>query len=86
MEHTNDSPRLRRIRAFLDHKKWKYTFFEEDGLGSVNFEARGLSYHVWEFFENGEYGAESNVRTTGRQEDFLGDYEEDILNILHTWH
>ena len=86
MEHTNDSPRLRRIRAFLDQKKWKYTFFEEDGLGSVNFEARGLSYHVWEFFENGEYGAESNVRTTGRQEDFHGNYEADILAILHTWH
>ena len=86
MDDANDSTRLQQIRAFLDQKKWKYTFFEEEGLGSVNFEARGLSYHIWEFFENGEYGAESNVRTTGRQEDFLGNYEEDILAILHTWH
>lgn len=86
MDHTKDSTRLQQIRAFLDQKKWKYTFFEEEGLGSVNFEARGLSYHIWEFFENGEYGAESNVRTTGRQEDFLENYEEDILAILHTWH
>ena len=86
MEHTNDSTRLQRIRAFLDQKKWKYTFFEEEGLGSLNFEARGLSYHIWEFCEDGVFGAESNVRTTGRQEDFLGNYEEDILAILHTWH
>ena len=86
MDHTKDSPRLQQIRAFLDQKKWKYTFFEEEGLGSVNFEARGLSYHIWEFFENGEYGAESNVRTTGRQEDFFGNSAEDILANLHTWH
>ncbi len=76
--------RLQKLRAFLDQKRWKYSYHEEEGLGSVNFEARGLSYHVWEFFE-GEYGAESNVRTTGRQEDFLGDYEDQILQILYTW-
>ena len=78
--------RLQRIRVFLDQKKWKYSYFEEEGLGSLNFEARGLSYHIWEFCEDGVFGAESNVRTTGRQEDFLGNYEEDILNILYTWH
>ncbi len=76
--------RLQKIRAFLDQKHWKYTYHEDEGLGSINFEARGLSYHVWEFFD-GKYGAESNVRTTGRQEDFFGDYEEEILAILLTW-
>ncbi len=78
--------RLQKIRAYLDQKRWKYSYEEIAGLGSLNFEARGLSYHVWEFEENGQFGAESNVRTTGRQEDFFGDYEEDILKIVMQWH
>ncbi len=73
------------LRRFLDQKRWKYTYHEQDGLGSVDFEARGLSYHVWEFREE-EYGAESNVRTGGRQEDFFGDYEKEILAIIQAWH
>ncbi len=77
--------RLMELRRFLDQKRWKYTYHEQDGLGSVDFEARGLSYHVWEFREE-EYGAESNVRTGGRQEDFFGDYEKEILAIIQAWH
>ncbi len=77
--------RLKKLQAYLEQRNWKYSYAELDGLGSLNFEARGLSYHVWEFLD-GEYGAESNVRSTGRTEDFLGDYEEDILEILKTWH
>ncbi len=78
--------RLQKIISFLEQKHWKYTYEEIGGLGSIDFTARGLSYHIWEFAENGVWGAESNVRTTGRQEDFLGNYEEDILNILMSWH
>ncbi len=76
--------RLEKLQNYIKQKGWKYTYTELDGLGSIDFEARGLSYHIWEFCE-GEYGAESNVRTTGRQEDFYGDYEEEILSILHSW-
>ncbi len=77
--------RLEKIRAYLEQKRWKYVYDEFDGLGSIDFEARGLSYHVWEF-RDGVYGAESNVRSAGRQEDFFGDYEEEILGILMQWH
>ncbi len=76
--------RLEKLQEFLRQKGWRYTYAQEDGLGSITFEARGLRYHVWEFFD-GEYGAESNVRTTSRQEDYFGDYEEQVLAILATW-
>ncbi len=76
--------RLERIQAYLRQKGWKFTYCELDGLGHLDFEARGLRYHVWEFLD-GEYGAESNVRTAGRQEDFLGDYEGAILAIMEQW-
>ncbi len=76
--------RLSRIQEYLRQRGWKYIYTEEEGLGSLTFEARGLRYHVWEFFD-GEYGAESNVRTTSRQEDYLGDYEERILEIIRQW-
>ncbi len=76
--------RLAKIQEFLRQKGWKYSYAEEDGLGSLTFEARGMRYHVWEFLD-GEYGAESNVRTTSRQEDYFGDYEEQILEILKGW-
>ncbi len=76
--------RLEKIRDYIQQKGWKHTYHEEDGLGSLDFEARGLRYHVWEFLD-GEYGAESNVRLTSRQEDYFGDYEQQILDILNTW-
>lgn len=76
--------RLKKIRNYLEEKGWKYSYIEEDGLGSIDFEHRGLSYHIWEF-EDGEYGAETNVRNVGRQEDITGDYEEKIVEILRTW-
>ncbi len=76
--------RLEKLQQYIKGKRWKYTYHEEEGLGSIDFEARGLKYHVWEF-RDGESGAESNVRTTGRQEDYFGDYETQILDILKTW-
>ena len=47
----------------------------------MDFEYRGIGYHVWEFQEDG-YGAESNVREGGRQEEYRGDYEEEILRVM----
>ncbi len=76
--------RLEQIQAFLRQKGWNYHYSEIDGLGSINFEARGFRYHVWEFLD-GDYGAESNVRTVGRMEDFLGDYQGKILAVMEQW-
>lgn len=75
--------RLEKIQGYLRSKGWKYQYTEEDGCGSVDFEYRGINYHVWEF-PDGE-GAESNVRDGGRQEEFAGDYEEEILAVIRDW-
>src|SRR5690625_6167682 len=40
----------------------------EEKRGSVDFEYRGVAYHVWEFQDNGTWGAESSVKTVGRDE------------------
>ncbi len=77
--------RLQKVQDYLASKGWKFTYNEEDGLGSVDFEYRGVGYHVWEFAENGIYGAESNVRSGGRQEEFTGDYEKDIISVIQGW-
>lgn len=75
--------RLEKIQGYLRSKGWKYQYTEEDGCGSVDFEYRGINYHVWEF-PDGE-GAESNVRDGGRQEEFAGDHEEEILAVIRDW-
>ncbi|MDO5401322.1 MAG: kinase [Eubacteriales bacterium] len=76
--------RLKKIQDFLTQRQMAYTYWEENDCGSITFLHRGLSYHVWEY-PAPDRGAESNVRTTGRSEDFDGDYEERILEILRTW-
>ncbi len=76
--------RLEKIQKFMNDKNMPFSYFEEGGCGSINFVHRGLSYHIWEFNDL-NWGAESNVRTCGRSEDFTGDYEEAILAILKTW-
>lgn len=76
--------RLRNIQGFLQSRSLNFSYTEQEGLGSIDFEYRGIDYHIWEFFEE-EYGAESNVRNGGRQEDFYGDYEAEILKILEGW-
>ncbi len=76
--------RLEKIQKFLQQKSLEFTYTEQEGLGSIDFEYRGVEYHIWEFFE-GTYGAESNVRNGGRQEDFWGDYEADILKVFEDW-
>lgn len=71
--------RLEKIQNYMKEKNVTFTYTEEDGLGSIDWVHRGLSYHIWEFPED---GAESNVRATGVTDDYLGDYEEQILAIL----
>jgi hypothetical protein len=76
--------RLENIQLQLKKMGITFKYVEEDDCGSINFIHRGLSYYIWEY-PAPEWGAESNVRTAGRSEDFEGDYEADILDILKTW-
>ena len=76
--------RLERIQGFLKSRNMPYTYTEENDSGSIDFIHRGLSYYIWEF-PAPDRGAESNLRTAGRGEDFEDDYEEAILAILKTW-
>ena len=76
--------RLEKIRAFLQQRGMPHSYTEDDNCGSIDFIHRGLSYYIWEY-PAPERGAQSNVRTAGRGEDFEGNYEEQILAILKTW-
>lgn len=76
--------RLKKLQDFLQEKGWKYQYIEENDCASLDFEHRGLTYHVWEFLEE-EYGAESNVVNVGRMQDYSGAYEDEILSVLQTW-
>ena len=76
--------RLENIRAFLQQRRIPFTYSEEDDCGSIDFIHRGLSYYIWEY-PAPERGAQSNVPTAGRGEDFEGSYEDAILAILNTW-
>ena len=75
--------RLEKTQEYLSAKGFKYQYTEEDGCGSIDLEYRGIPYHIWEF-PDGE-GAQSNVRDGGRQEEFAGDYEEEILTVIKNW-
>ena len=76
--------RLASIQDFLRSHAIPYTYQEEAGAGAIDFLHKGLSYHIWEY-PAPDRGAESNVRTAGRQEEFEDDYEAQILAILQTW-
>ena len=76
--------RLEKIQRFMKEKNMPFDYVEENDCGSITFVHRGLSYHIWEFPEP-ERGAESNVRSCGRTEDYEGDYENKILAIMKTW-
>ena len=76
--------RFIQIQNHLKTRNMPFQYFEEDDCGSITFIHRGLSYHIWEY-PAPERGAQSNVRSAGRSEDFDGDYEEQILDILRSW-
>ncbi len=77
--------RLEKIQDYLKEKGWPYTYTEEDGQGSIDFEHRGLAYHIWEFEDGHVRGAETNLRTVGRTEDLTGNYEEEMIEIIKSW-
>ncbi len=76
--------RLQRIQAHLHSRGVEFSYWEEDDCGSIQFYHRGLSYHIWEY-PAPERGAQSNLRTAGRDEDYEGDYEQTLLEILQSW-
>ena len=76
--------RLAKIQQYLNDHGMPFRYSEDDDSGSIDFIHRGLSYYIWEF-PAPERGAESNIRTAGRGEDFEGNYEEAILEILRSW-
>ena len=39
--------RLSRVLALIEERGWSYTYNEEDGLGSIDFDYRGVPYHIW---------------------------------------
>ena len=75
--------RLTKIQDFLKQKGITFRYYEEEDCGSIDLIRSGLSYHIWEF-PAPERGADSNVRTAGRSEEFGENYEEAILEILRT--
>ena len=76
--------RLETICHYLDSRGTRYQYREEDDCGAIDFEHRGLRYHIWEF-PAPERGAESNVLSAGRSVEYGGDYEQTILSILQSW-
>ncbi|MBS6396046.1 MAG: kinase [Clostridiales bacterium] len=80
-----ETVRLQRVLAFIRERGWNHKSCQEDGCGSIDFEYRGVPYHIWEFYD-GEWGVETNLRHGGRQEEFFGDYESEMLEIMKDWH
>lgn len=76
--------RLERVQHLLGERNLQYVYTEVDGCGSLDFEYRGVRYHIWEFEDDG-WGAETNVRNGGCSEDILGDYETEIIHIIENW-
>ncbi len=76
--------RLEKLQNLLREKGFPFTYSEEENCGSIDFEYRGVSYHVWEFFDH-VWGAETNVKNMGRHEDLFGDYEKEIIDIVQKW-
>ena len=76
--------RFEHIQQQLNSMGIRFQYIEENDCGSINFIHRGLSYYIWEF-PAPERGAESNIRTAGRGEDFEESYEEALVEILKSW-
>lgn len=76
--------RLLQIQDALKKKKIKFMYIEEDGCGSIDFEFRGLRFHVWEYKDKC-WGAETNVFEAGRSQDIEGDYEKIISQEILSW-
>ncbi len=80
----NKIMRFKKIQEALTGMEIDFDYQEEDDCGAIDFWHRGLFYHIWEYPEP-ERGAQSNVKTAGKMEDYEDDYEELILKILRQW-
>ncbi len=82
-----ENMRLERVQEVLKRKKIEFTYFEEDGLGSLDFLYRGVPYHVWEFAdEDDPCGVETNLRNAGKDEEIEEEnYEEVLIQELESW-
>lgn len=76
--------RLKKICDYMTQKGYPFQYFEEDACGTIEFDHRGLHYHIWEY-PAPERGAESNVASAGRSVDYSENYEEEILAVLKSW-
>ncbi len=76
--------RLQVVQEALQQKRITYSYHEEDGCGSLDFLFRGLSYHVWEYYDE-IWGAETNVFNAGQSRDIEGEYEKTIAGEILTW-
>lgn len=76
--------RLKQICDYMTAQGYPFQYREEEDCGSIEFEHRGLHYHIWEY-PAPERGAESNVANAGRSTEYEGDYEQQILRILKSW-
>ncbi len=76
--------RLERVLAMMEERGWTFKRCMEDGCESIDFEYRGVSYHIWEFHDD-EWGVETNVRHGGGMEEITGDYEAELLEIMKDW-
>ena len=76
--------RLERVLAMMEERGWTFRRCMEDDCESIDFEYRGVSYHIWEFHDE-EWGVETNVRHGGGMEEMTGDYETELLEIMKDW-
>ena len=76
---------LKKIQEALKTKNIIFTYTEEDNCGSLDFQFRGLRYHIWEFVDGEESGVETNVYHAGKSEDITGDYETEISELILSW-
>ena len=63
--------RLEKIQTLLKEKSLEFQYYEVDGCGSLDFDYRGIPYHIWEYQEDG-WGVETNVKHGGYNEDITG--------------
>ena len=78
--------RLKKIQEALKTKNIIFTYTEEDNCGSLDFQFRGLRYHIWEFVDGDIWGVETNVYHAGKSEDITGDYEKEISELILSWY
>lgn len=76
--------RLEIVQKALKKKNISYQYTEEDGCGSLDFMFRGLSFHVWEYYDS-IWGAETNIYEAGRSQDIEDDYEQEIAREILSW-